>query len=1177
MPSKVKSNLQAEIAHVLFMDVVGYSKLLIDDQRDLQQKLNEIVRGTDQFREAEKEGKLIRLPSGDGMALVFFDNPEAPVQCAMEIGAALKDHPELQLRMGIHSGPVSNVADVNDRSSVAGDGINMAQRVMDCGDAGHILLSKRVADDLSQYRHWHSHLHELGECEVKHGVVVSVVNLYTDDVGNARAPQKLKEQPTVFGNFEILRDPAGNPLHLGRGTFGRTYQARHRYLETIVALKIISERFARDATVRQRFLTEAKAAAKLSHPHIARLYDFGEKDGVLFYAMEFCAGGDLADYVKKNGALTPAQLLDVAKQLGDALQCAHAAGLVHRDIKPSNVMLAGNDSALATKLIDFGLVHVHGAAAPKAEDEAETAANSPMLGTPLFASPEQLREETVDARADLFSLGMTLWYLAIGQSPEAGSLSDITSNRLSDESYSSRLPDSLPQELKSALQRLLEKDPARRFPSAAEFLQHLGHETKIGGAPSAPVAETKTAEPQVEPLEIESINSPLASEWKTGSRQSETFTGINYPAASVSDAKKQAWLHVLNEPLLKDVDLLWRVRLNAARFASLNLPGLLSPIAGRRYSDFTALVLEKPDCTPLLNAVPAQAIAVVAEMQPVLEKIAETCDAVAAIHLPGVNLQASDIWLQSASSDLAGAQPKLFPRFLLASDAPGLSEAAGAVDTSSTITAEMFTSPGNADDMRAQFARLIYRLAAGRNCPAAASLASQAYVAVPNLSEQANRTLALVIARKREYATCRALLQDLRRAEGSGAVTSTQAGRSRSMAATPPPATPPLTPSPFEAKPDATRTMMGKATTPKAPPITFREPVAPTKAAPRSKRSALIIAGASLLALVVIIAAYRSFNKPSAAPSPSPKQAEEAESFPSGTKLRVTGSEIPQQATFSVAGKKLEPQREGTDLVFNLEGIAHRFPLEVTAEAKGFKNATVTVKDDADLAAAHPLTMFRTTGRILFVGLPSDYTQASALMKSLLPDEKDRDKVRLERTERGTRIRAGDSNTIDVTTGIYAVTLRGDSSRSVRPRLLPEKYEINADEIKKINLPATFVGHYKGSVKESADSNNTPLELEISIDGELTIGELTEHRGSSTRHATWSDGYVDGSGLYHAQIHFNDSDDAKGGSFLLTLRSIDEKKIVLAVPDAASAKEEDGAKASPYPVSGELARAETSE
>ena len=191
--------------------------------------------------------------------------------------------------------------------------------------------------------------------------------------------------------------------------------------------------------------------------------------------------------------------------------------------------------------------------------------------------------------------------------------------------------------------------------------------------------------------------------------------------------------------------------------------------------------------------------------------------------------------------------------------------------------------------------------------------------------------------------------------------------------------------------------------------------------------------------------------------------------------------------------------------MLGLEGIAHRFPLEISAEAKGFKNTTIVVKDDADLAASHPLTMFRSTGRILFVGLPSDYTHASASMKSLLPDEKDLDKVRLERTERATPIRPGDSNTLEVATGVYSVTLRGGNSRSVRPLFLPEKYEINADDTKKITVPTTFVGRYKGSVKDSADSN-TQFELEISIDSDLPIGELTEHRGSSTRHGAWSDG-----------------------------------------------------------------------
>src|SRR6266446_428077 len=164
------THLELEIGHVLFMDVVGYSKLLINEQREIQRQLTQIVRSTEHFRAAEAASKLIRLPVGDGMALVFFNSPEAPVQCALEISEALKAYPQLKLRMGIHSGAVSGVTDVNDRSNIAGAGINMAQRIMDCGDAGHILLSKRAADDLAHSRQWRPYLHELGEYTLKHGV-----------------------------------------------------------------------------------------------------------------------------------------------------------------------------------------------------------------------------------------------------------------------------------------------------------------------------------------------------------------------------------------------------------------------------------------------------------------------------------------------------------------------------------------------------------------------------------------------------------------------------------------------------------------------------------------------------------------------------------------------------------------------------------------------------------------------------------------------------------------------------------------------------------------------------------------------------------------------------------------------------------------------------------------------
>src|SRR6476646_2966474 len=189
-PSEEQTRLQ--IGHVLFIDIVGYSKLLVNEQTGLQRELNEVVSGTHEFREAEVAGKLVRLPTGDGMALVFRTDPEAPAQCALEIARALKEHPRIALRMGIHSGPVNEVVDVNQRQNIAGAGINMAQRVMDCGDAGHILVSKHVAEDMEQHDRWRPMLHDLGWCEVKHGVRIQISNLYSDEVGNPQLPKKLE-------------------------------------------------------------------------------------------------------------------------------------------------------------------------------------------------------------------------------------------------------------------------------------------------------------------------------------------------------------------------------------------------------------------------------------------------------------------------------------------------------------------------------------------------------------------------------------------------------------------------------------------------------------------------------------------------------------------------------------------------------------------------------------------------------------------------------------------------------------------------------------------------------------------------------------------------------------------------------------------------------------------------
>src|SRR5262245_28874449 len=192
MATHSQSDLQFEIGHVLFIDIAGYSKLLINEQSELIRQLKEVVRGTEQFRRAEAEGKLLRLPTGDGGALVFRNTQEAPVLCALEISKALKNHPELRVRMGIHSGPVNEVADLNEQMNVAGAGINIARRVMDCGDAGHILLSKHVAEDLEEYEEWRPRLHDLGTCEVKHGVPIGITNVYDSEVGNPQLPKTLQ-------------------------------------------------------------------------------------------------------------------------------------------------------------------------------------------------------------------------------------------------------------------------------------------------------------------------------------------------------------------------------------------------------------------------------------------------------------------------------------------------------------------------------------------------------------------------------------------------------------------------------------------------------------------------------------------------------------------------------------------------------------------------------------------------------------------------------------------------------------------------------------------------------------------------------------------------------------------------------------------------------------------------
>src|SRR5438034_11525952 len=585
-----------------------------------------------------------------------------------------------------------------------------------------------------------------------------------------------------FGNFEVMNDPEGRPVLLGKGTFGRTYQARHCFLDIIVALKIITERYVADAAVRQRFLTEARAVAKLSHPHIARLYDFGEMNGVLHYAMEYCGGGSLADYVAKNGALPLRRMIEIAQQISGALKCAHTAGFIHRDLKPSNIMLTTPDGPPFAKLIDFGLVQPSVPGATRSFSDDQSADGARFLGTPLFASPEQLREEPMDVRTDLFSLGMTLWFLMAGRAPESGSSAEIAASRLNRESYAARLPANLPPQFRDVLVQLLEKDRKNRFATAADVFKALnacaaalGFRRARDYTDPAATLEWEDAEAtesgapdftKVEPSELESVEAELSSEFNIVARINEDFTGLNYIAEEVGKKGAMSILHVLHPLLLEDESALERFRAHIAQLIRVDVTEIVRPKAIKRYSDYVAVISDKPGGTDLLSVLRTERTVRLVEAAPLLEKIADVCDRLCAAGLPGAQLAPGRIFVEPGNDGLSKAQARLCTLFLAVSEATELARMNESEDASSTMTTDMLGDPARADNMAEHFASLLYRMVAGRNCPVAASLSSQAYVAIPGLSEQSNRILAMVISRQVEDSSCGKVLREILTAEG---------------------------------------------------------------------------------------------------------------------------------------------------------------------------------------------------------------------------------------------------------------------------------------------------------------------------------------------------------------------------------------------------------------------------
>src|SRR5437899_245035 len=343
MADEVKKEIQLEIVHVLFIDIVGYSKLSINEQHESVDELTQIVRASEQFQRAEAANRLLKIPTGDGMALVFYTSPEAPALCAVEISRALKEHPRLQLRMGIHSGPVSGVVDVNERANLAGAGRNMAQRVMDCGDAGHILLSKRVAEDLAEYEQWRPLLHDVGACEVKHGVRVSVVNLYADEVGNPQLPKK----------FQVLRKQRAQVRWAGM-------TAALLALVTIVAgIAVVSRNRVRSTPVAPEKSIAVMPFQNLSEEKANAYFADGIQDEILTRLSKIADLKVISRTSTQHYKSAPTNLPEIARQLG----VAHILeGSVQKsgDAVRVNVQLikAANDSHLWADTFDRKLTDI---------------------------------------------------------------------------------------------------------------------------------------------------------------------------------------------------------------------------------------------------------------------------------------------------------------------------------------------------------------------------------------------------------------------------------------------------------------------------------------------------------------------------------------------------------------------------------------------------------------------------------------------------------------------------------------------------------------------------------------------------------------------------------------------------------------------------------------------------
>ena len=574
---------------------------------------------------------------------------------------------------------------------------------------------------------------------------------------------------TRFGNFEVLTNPDGGLHLLGGGGFGKTYKARHVYLDQIVALKVINDRLLHDASIKERFLREAQVVHQLRHPNIAHVLDFGEVKHSLYYAMEFCGGGNLENMVSRVGPLSLPIATRCARQLTEALGCAHSRGFIHRDVKPANVMLmAADDENPQIKLVDFGLVkHLQGGGS---EATAALTATGQQFFTIQFASPEQLMEEELDPRSDLFALGMTIWFLLKGSAPEAGSMASIVAKRLDGKSYEAQLPPDLPAAYRALLARLLEKDRTHRFQNTDEVLAALA---AAEAAPDAAPSEGETVvgeETVVLPRDLEAGAAP------TGPRSLlELYTvlenlgpmplGTLYRATSNGDDEQVA-ITMIGDALREDPAQRAVIEKNVALLRAQPHETMAQVYGLEEYQEGLALVQEWHRGVSLQNVLKSARSLHYPDALRVLLPIARGTDWTTRQGLPGVVLAMDEIYLRPLD---AGACPdpaklldtplKSWPLFRVRL-LPYVIREDTIEDIGRTLNTEIVSDPAVA------FACLLYHLVAGHTPRAASRLSKSAYVTIGRFTEDSNRLLAACIAGEQDFGGCEGMLRALNANEG---------------------------------------------------------------------------------------------------------------------------------------------------------------------------------------------------------------------------------------------------------------------------------------------------------------------------------------------------------------------------------------------------------------------------